>query len=500
MSIIQGQTIRFSIVNYLATVLAAISTLWIYPLELHAYGLAQFLVSISALGVPLAILGTAGVVVKFFPEYKAQGLKDSFLFNALVLGVLTMVVALVLALLIHRPVLKFLDLLYFNAQLIARHKFAIVVLVGIMAYNSVLIAHASNYNRIAIPTAFQNLLPKFILPGLILALYLQVTDLSMYAKLWVVSFALASIGLTLYLRYIDGLDIRPRPLFFQKDRLKKLLRYSWYTGTGNVGVLLVGKMDVIMVGTLLGLKATGVYSIALFIGNTLLIPATGIWQIASPEISRAFENKQFDRISEIYKKTSANLLIYGILAYFGILGVLDPVLTFSPNYADIVRVGPLFALIGIARLIDMGASVNHYILMYSQYYRSVLVFTVIMGVVNLALGYLFIVNLGILGAAIAMCVTVYLHHLLKYYYIAKRLGIHPFSQNTPRIALLFAVMLVYYLVFPQVGSPVIQAIVYVIGLLVIYIGGIRLLGIRSDATETFDRLTRRAIAWVQRRT
>src|SRR5690606_34623371 len=57
-SVIRVQAFQFSIVNYVATALGAISTLWIYPLDFDAYGLAQFLVSMATLFIPIATLGT----------------------------------------------------------------------------------------------------------------------------------------------------------------------------------------------------------------------------------------------------------------------------------------------------------------------------------------------------------------------------------------------------------------------------------------------------------
>jgi len=152
-SIIKAQTFRYSFINYLATGIAVVSTLWIYPLELDSYGLAQLLVSLAAFSIPIATMGTFSVIVKFFPEYKALGLGRSFLFNVLVLGFGTFSLALIVAILINTPILKFLDYLGFDAYVIAKHKYVMVALIAMMLYNSLLVLHASNYNKIVIPSA-----------------------------------------------------------------------------------------------------------------------------------------------------------------------------------------------------------------------------------------------------------------------------------------------------------------------------------------------------------
>ncbi|HLF65026.1 MAG TPA: polysaccharide biosynthesis C-terminal domain-containing protein, partial [Saprospiraceae bacterium] len=426
------------------------------------------------------------LTVKFFPEYKALGLHKAYLFNVLVLGFGSLAIALLLAALINRPVLKFLEFLSFDAHLIAKHKYTIVVLIAIMLYNNVLLIHTSNYNKIAIPSAFQNLLPKLILPLLIIGVYLEVFEVAAFARLWVLSYCLASMGLTFYLWKIDGLDLQPKLHFFHKDRIWKLLGYSSYMSAGTLGSMLAGRIDLIMVGTLIGLKEVGIYSIALFIGNVLLIPASAVWQIASPVISEAFAQHNWERITEVYKKTSTNLLIIGVFIYFFILGSLDAVLTLSPNYRNISMAVSLFAIIGITKMIEMGASVNQYILNYSPKFRSTLLFVAIMAITNIVLNYFLIDSLGILGAALSTCITTYLYQLIKCIYIEKQYGIHPLSNMTPRILLLFLIIMLYYLLLPDLASPIVQAIIYCVGLVILYVAGIRLLGIRSDVTETVE--------------
>jgi len=332
-----------------------------------------------------------------------------------------------------------------------------------------------------------------VLPVLILGVYLAHISEATFTKLWVFSFGLASIGLTLYLKSIRGLDIHPQLTFFRPDRLRKLLAYSGFMGASTIGSLLANKIDLIMVGTLLTLKDTGVYGMALFIGNVRVIPATGIWQIASPVISQAFATNNFQRIEEVYKKSSANLLITGVFIYFFILGTLDPVLHLSPNYEDIATTLPLFAVIGLAKLIEMGASVNQHILMFSSKYRSILIFEAVVALINILLSYFLITNIGVLGAALAMCIATYLFQIMKCFYIEKEFRMHPFSNMTPRILVLFLVAMLYYLLLPKMASPIFQAMIYSAGLVVVYTGAVRILKIKSDVTDAIEEKLERMI-------
>jgi O-antigen/teichoic acid export membrane protein len=269
-------------------------------------------------------------------------------------------------------------------------------------------------------------------------------------------------------------------------------------GAGTLAGIMVGKIDLIMVGTLLGLKETGLYSIALFIGNVLLIPASAVWQISSPVISEAFERKNWDRITEVYKKSSVNLLLIGILIYFLILGSLNALFTLSPNYRDIAMTIPLFAIIGISKLIEMGASVNQHILSYSPKFRSVLFFVALMALLNIVLNYFLITNIGILGAALSTCITTYVYQLVKCFYIDRQFHIHPLSAMTPRILLLFVVVTVYYVLLPTIATPIFQAIIYCAGLVLIYVLGIRLLRIESDSTHAAEEYVRKFLGQIRK--
>jgi O-antigen/teichoic acid export membrane protein len=177
-----------------------------------------------------------------------------------------------------------------------------------------------------------------------------------------------------------------------------------------------------------------------------------------------------------------------------ILGTLDAVLRLSPKYEDMLVIIPLFALIGMSKMIEMGASVNQHILIYSPRFRSMVVFVAIMATINILLNYFLITGMGILGAALSACITTYLYQLLKCFFIDKWYGMHPLSAMTPRILILFLIVMTYYLLLPVFAPPMIQAAVFVIGLLVIYLAGIRLLGIRSDIIETAEQQLSRLVS------
>lgn len=488
MGVIRVQASLGSIISYGATTIAAISSLWIYPLDdLEAYGLAQILVSAAMFSIPFVTAGTVSIVVKFFPQFREKGLADSYLFNVLLLSFGATVILMGLTWLIDKPIILFLEVMGFDVHLILNHKYHIALLIALALYNQLLQLHASNYNKIAWPSLFQNLLPKIALPILVLGVYYDVIDIPMFTRLWILSFALPAIGLTVYLYQIGGLDLKMRPDFFRKEWFKPIAHYSGFVGFNAMGSVVVSKVDIIMVGALLGVKEAGLYTIALFIANVLFIPATSIYQIASPVISDAFKRDDRARISEIYKKSSLNLILLGAPLYFLILGSLDEVLHLSPKYEVIQGAVSLFAVIGLAKLIQMTASVNQQIIMFSRNYRFVVLFVAVMAVVNVTLNYVLILRMGVIGAAVATVTAMLIYSLIKIIFIQVTMKMHPFTATSARIGLIVLMLTGFYFIMPPLKSDVLDVLVYTTGVALIYFGMVRILNIESELIDTLKR-------------
>src|SRR6056300_1262215 len=69
MGVIQRQGIKNSLVNYFATGLGFIATVFIYPFDLEAKGLIDFLMNLGVLFIPYAQLGVFAVYYKYFSKF-----------------------------------------------------------------------------------------------------------------------------------------------------------------------------------------------------------------------------------------------------------------------------------------------------------------------------------------------------------------------------------------------------------------------------------------------
>ncbi len=143
-----------------------------------------------------------------------------------------------------------------------------------------------------------------------------------------------------------------------------------------------------------GMAWVGVYSLAQNITSLIQAPQRGIISAATSPLSRAWKDKDYDRIRQIYKRSSINQLIFSIGMFSLILmNFTDGIFTFSlkSTYTNAL---PVFILIGAMRILDMGTGLNSQIIGTSTYWRFDFFTGIILLTVTLPLNYYLTKNNG----------------------------------------------------------------------------------------------------------
>ena len=161
-----------------------------------------------------------------------------------------------------------------------------------------------------------------------------------------------------------------------------------------------------MISSIVDLSSAGIYKIAFYIGGVIMIPLSTIGQISSPLFAQFWNKKQYQKINQLYKKASINLLLIGGILFIGILINLDNIFEVMPN-GKIYKTDGFWIILIIAggKLINMALSVNGHLLQNSKYYYINTYSMLILGILTSASNYIFIPMQGpfggIIGAAIA---------------------------------------------------------------------------------------------------
>jgi O-antigen/teichoic acid export membrane protein len=438
MGVIQRQGTKNSIVQYVGVLIGAVSTLFIYPLDYSAYGLAQTCIDLVVFLTPIVTFGVTSLTIRFFPRFQVDRKDDNGYLGFLLAAAGGAIVAFgVLALLFGGYFSQLLELLNFDLSVFRSHWQALLVFLLIYILTIIFDNYIRNYNRIVVQSIFTSLLPKLGLPILVLLIVNQWLDNQAFVWGLVILYGVGLLGLIAYAWKITPFGLRLNSKILQPALRKEMRIYAVFAVFGTMGTILATQMDSLMISTLIDTTSTGIYKVTAFMAVVVEIPARAMRAIASPIIARAWEERDFAEIEKIYRRSSATLGFIGTGIFVLLaINVVD-IIGWTPKPEELLNNLGVFYVLGLVRLIDLFTGVNSQIITFSDYFRFNIFAILILAVFNVVFNYVFIVYLGwgLLGVAMATFISLTLYNLAKYIFIQLRLGFQPFTVETVKIIL-----------------------------------------------------------------
>ncbi len=488
MGIVKRQGIKNSLVNYFGVIIGALSTLFIYPLNLELYGTIQIWLASASLLVPILSFGSTSMLQKFYPYFKNNNYKG---FLKLTLQVVSFFIV------ITSIVLYFSQNIIFNSGLISASKvlafkesiWIIYPLSLLLVFLSLARAQAANHKRIVVPDLMQRFGLKIALPTIFLFYIYNYINFTTLKGLFLFFHLAILIFLILYLKKIGGLDLSTS-IAFQKAKVKarEIWSYTVFSILNQAGLILAYQTDKIMLGFLIDSTAAGIYTIFFFLSGIIDIPTNAVYNISNPLVSQQFQNNELDKTEKLYKQTSVNLLIIGIFVFSLIILNFEFIFTIMSRGEQLRPYKYLFYFLGIAKLIEMITSLNGQIMIYSKYYRYNILFIIFLGITNIVSNYFLINKFGIIGTGIATAITITLYNISRTLFIYAKLNIHPFSvKEVLLVFILFIVVLIKnYMQLPF--HFVINSIVVSSLFVIFYVAIIYKAKISAEVNQTVDKL------------
>lgn len=428
MGVIQRQSIKGSIVNYSGVLLGLFATLYIYPLEWELYGGIQYWLSVATILGPILRQGSTALINKYYPYFKSIGAKG---FLGLIL-VITTATIIVMSLLIFIFSLFISDTAFYqNLNLNSDNLLYVYLLSITLIYYSVFQLHSANVRRIVVPELISKIGIKVLLILIIVSAYFNLIEHSLALPLLVLSYLFSLLVIIFYLLILRGFDVKGwRTIKVSKTLKKSMFKFWAFGGLNYLGVILAYKIDIFMIGTIVNKVSVGYYSIFLFMVNLMIIPMTSISQISGPIVSESFEKDDISSLDKLYKVSSNNILVFGVLIFLFIWINIYYLLDIMKNGQDLIPYVSILLFLGIAKVFDLMTSINNLIMIYSKWYRFNLVFLFVMSVINFTLNIYLLKTYGIQGAAIATAISLLIFNGIKTGFIYAKLKIHPFSRKT----------------------------------------------------------------------
>jgi len=428
MGVIRRQSLKHTAVNLVGLCVGALSVLFVYPHALEAYGLAQVLLSVGMVGLPILSLGANTVAIRFFPRFESRSSgHNGFLPLLLGLCVIGCILCGLVAVVFWEP---FVAMLERKSPLLREYIWMGFPMAFFFITSSVMAAYSANFKRIVVPSLLIDFSQKLVLPILIIAVWQEWISLGLAVWGMVLHAGIVCVSLALYLSSIGEWHWRPNWAFLTPRLRREILQFIGFGAVGGFSLLILSKSDVFMVGSLSAVKAAGVYAIAAYLAAIIEVPIKSLYAASVSSVAKFLANDDRSAMERLYKRVSINLFVAGLLLFGAIWISIDSLFWLLPNGEELTAGKWVFMLIGFARLFEMVTGLNNYMVYYSQYYRYSLLSMGVLAVGNIVLNLWLIPLMGITGAALATLLSVIGYNAVSLWLVWLKFGMLPFSKNT----------------------------------------------------------------------
>lgn len=460
MGVIIRQSLKRSIIHYLAVVIGAVNMLFIYSRWTREYGLAQTIIDDALMLSPFLLLGVNALPVRFFPQFSDDEKKRHAFFSLIFTGAIVGIVFTLLIFLIFRLHLRDALVNADDDPLFSSYVFWSVPLAMVVAISSLMSGMASILHRIVVPAIYEQLLPKIGLGLIILAVAYFTWSTHIFMLVYVGLYTLIMLGTLFYFWRLARPQWVPFWKYFTKADYSEFRIYMLYGIIGSIGVALAFRIDTFMVTKLMNdVQTTGVYKIIIYFTTFVEIPYMSIAIIAGPILSKAITDNNLGEVKSIYQNASIILTVLGGWIMLGLLVNVKELFGILPNseYYEGAFLTVLFS--GLARFINLLFSTDNEIISYSKYFRFNFYMIMLLAVSNVIFNFILIPKFGFTGAASATLISMVLFSLGKVLFIYYRFHIWPFTAATAFTLLLGLAVFFVVNAISIPGSDVIKIIV-----------------------------------------
>ena len=260
---------------------------------------------------------------------------------------------------------------------------------------------------------------------------------------------------------------------------------------GTIIAAVASTIDSLIIASLKGLTATGIFMFAQYAANLIQVPQRSIQAISAGVLSRAWKDKNYPEINRIYQRSCINLLLMSLFIFGNMwLNIKDGmlVLNIQNEYAN--GLGVIFIL-GLVRIVDAGTGLNAMVINTSTFWRFDFYSGVVLLAFRLPLTYYLIKNYGIIGSAFAELAAYSVYNFIRFEFLRRKFNMQPFNLKTLYSLILAGIAFGFCFFLMQTfhGLPAIFIRIFVFSS--IMIAGIFYWKLTPDAAQLYDNLLKR---------
>ncbi|MCG9912311.1 MAG: lipopolysaccharide biosynthesis protein [Flavobacteriales bacterium] len=490
MGIVIRQTIKSSFFVYLGIMIGVLNRLYLYPLYLspEQIGFFQVLFTTGMVISQLGMLGTGSTFTRYFQYFKEKNLSAVFYFLFTLVTFIGGTLAVSILFIRKEFVMKFFAK---DVSILDEYFQFIPLLVFLFIYNNVVTLFANNSLRLTVPSLFNDFGIKLITAIAVILFGFNLINFTAFLLIFTGAIMFANISILIYTVRLFKIRFSSHLHLISKAEYRNLLNYSLFIFLGGLSGSITNYADTLMLSSIEGFRATGIYSIAFFMGSVIEVPKRAVVAISTPILSKHWLNGNLVEIHKLYKQSSINQGIIGLFLLFMLWINLDEIFFFIPD-SDVYSAGKWVALIiGLSKVTDMFMGVNTEILRTSGKYYYDLGVTLIFIFVSIGTNLILIPLYKLNGAALATLISVLFYNILRFIILKALYKISPFNaKSTVLLGLFLGLYILYYFVSVIVPhADTFSQSVLMIFVKTLFFGGLTLLSVfYLKISDEFNRM------------
>ena len=431
-----GIVVRQSFLNLIsigfAFLIGAINTLYLYPTFLGSkfQGLVIALLAISNLIQPFISFGTQHAVIRFYSRYKKKNDKDSLLTISLLFPIIILILLIPIFITFYDEIRQYL---FQNDQSLSRYAYVIIFIAISTSFFEVFYS----WLRVKLKSVFGNFLkelyPRLLISILLISYSIGILNFESFVLYLIYGYYLRLLVIIIYSFYIN----KPKLNFnFRKD-FNEIFKYCLLIFLSGAASSIILDIDKSMLSSILTVENVAYYSVAVFIAAVIEIPGRAMFQILSPVVADVINKNHTNKLEDLLKKSSTNLVLVASLFFLLInLNIND---FYNMLNQEGYSIGiPIVIIVSLGKLYSMSIGCINNIISNSKYYYYTFWFSLFSSILAVLLNIYLITIYGIIGAAYATLIVLIIMNSLKIYLIKLKFKIHPYSKDTIKIIVLSA--------------------------------------------------------------
>jgi len=437
MGIVQTQSIKNTIITFFGFGIGAVNALFLYTNflgKLH-YGVVAYVLSAANILMPLMAFGVHNTLIRFYAHCKDEKEREEFLTFMLVMP-LAFIIPLLGAIFIFEQPIS--DLLAKENPML-RPFLWLVPLVGFcMGYFEIFYAWVKVHLQSVFGNFISEVVVRVTIMLLLFAVYLGWISKTTFVYAVAVAYLLQLVAMQVYAVYVKMPVLR----FVIPHNVKSIFGYSMFIIlSGSVAVMLLD-FDKVMIPAYRNISDNALYSVAIFIATVIAVPSRAMTQIIYPITAKLMAQGKHDELNDLYKKSAINLqAVGGLVMLYIFLNIKEMYHLIPKDYSGGIYV---VFMIGLSKFYDVILGNNNAIIFNSKYYRSVLLFGLLLVFLMIVLNMVFIPLYGIEGAALATLLSVCVYNTIKLLFVVSNMDLYPFTNKTLQS---FGIILACFAVF-----------------------------------------------------